>query len=184
MSDELLASDADRERAVARLRDASAEGRLTLDELVDRTGSAYAARTHGDLERVTAGLPAATAPSSPSAARSGGTRFVVALFAPVRRRHRWRLGRRTYVFSLFAPTFFELGEATLEVDEAVITVLSVFAPVNITAPPRADLELNVFTLFAPVLERGDEHVPAPGGPRIRVRGLALFGPVFVKYARS
>jgi len=33
MSDEILASDDDREQAVARLRDASTEGRLTLDEL-------------------------------------------------------------------------------------------------------------------------------------------------------
>ena len=57
MSDELRTSDAERETAVARLRDASAEGRLTLDELALRTGSAYAARTHGELASVTADLP-------------------------------------------------------------------------------------------------------------------------------
>jgi len=46
----------------------------------------------------------------------------------VHRRKRWRLGRRTLVVSLFAPTFFDLGAATLESDDARITVFSVFAP--------------------------------------------------------
>ena len=37
------ASDAERERAVGRLREAATEGRLTLEELADRTGLAYGA---------------------------------------------------------------------------------------------------------------------------------------------
>jgi len=59
VTDDLRASDAEREQAVARLREASAEGRLTLDELVARTGVALEARTRGDLEHVTADLPSA-----------------------------------------------------------------------------------------------------------------------------
>ena len=62
MSDETFASDAERELAVGRLREASAEGRLTLEELSARTDAAYAARTHGELVQVTAGLPALGAP--------------------------------------------------------------------------------------------------------------------------
>jgi hypothetical protein len=45
----MRASDAERERAVARLRDAAAAGRLTIDELDERTAVAYAARTVGEL---------------------------------------------------------------------------------------------------------------------------------------
>ena len=65
MTDELLASDAEREQAVVRLRDASTEGRLTLDELAQRTGDAYAARTQHELVKLTSDLPAvqARAPS-------------------------------------------------------------------------------------------------------------------------
>jgi hypothetical protein len=176
MSDDLLASDAEREQTVARLREASAEGRLTLDELVERTSSAYTARTHGELERATAGLPA------PSAARAhaGQTRLVLALFAPVRRSHRWRLGRRTYVVSLFAPTSFELGGATLEGDDAEIVVFSVFAPISVSAPRGLDVETDVTAVFGPVIERGDEQA-LPGAPRIRITGLSVFAPVFVKH---
>jgi len=181
MNEELRASDHERELAVARLRDASAEGRLTLDELMERSETAYAARTHGDLVKVTADLPQQP-PTRP--VRAGRTRFVVAIFAPVRRRNRWKLGRRTYVFSLFAPTFFELGDASLEEDEATITVLSIFAPVNVTAPPQVDLETNVLAIFAPIQERGESAAPSPHAPRIRINGLALFAPVFVKFGRS
>jgi hypothetical protein len=177
MSDDLLASDAEREHTVARLREASAEGRLTLDELVERTTTAYAARTHGELERATAGLPA----PPPTPARGGQTRLVLALFAPVRRSHRWQLGRRTYVVSLFAPTSFELGGATLEGDDAEIVVFSVFAPVSVTAPREIAVETEVTTVFGPLIERGEERAPLPGAPRIRITGLSVFAPVFVKH---
>ena len=71
MSGELekRASDAEREQTVARLRDASAEGRLTLEELAERTTLAYRASTHAELEPLTADLPAAAAPLTAPAAR-------------------------------------------------------------------------------------------------------------------
>jgi hypothetical protein len=40
---DLLASDAERERAVARLRRGASEGRLTVDELDERCARAYSA---------------------------------------------------------------------------------------------------------------------------------------------
>ena len=57
MPPEGRASDAERELVVARLRDACAEGRLTVDELADRIAAAYAARTYAELDPLTADLP-------------------------------------------------------------------------------------------------------------------------------
>lgn len=57
-----LAGSADRERAVGVLRAAFTEGRLTQDELDDRVGRAYAARTYGDLWALIADLPAGPLP--------------------------------------------------------------------------------------------------------------------------
>jgi hypothetical protein len=51
------ASDAEREAVADRLRAASAEGRLEPDELDERVGRVYAARTHGELATVTEDLP-------------------------------------------------------------------------------------------------------------------------------
>ena len=74
-----LASNADRERIVARLAEAHVEGRLTVEELDELTGRAHAARTVQDLDVVVAGLPRSPAvapPAAPPAARpdrySGG----------------------------------------------------------------------------------------------------------------
>ena len=53
-----LAASADRERAVGVIRAGFAEGRLSQDELDDRVGQAYSARTYGELWTLTADLPA------------------------------------------------------------------------------------------------------------------------------
>ena len=54
---EVLASDAEREAAVERLRSGAGEGRLEHEELERRVHAAYTARTRSDLDAVTADLP-------------------------------------------------------------------------------------------------------------------------------
>lgn len=53
----LLASDAERDAAVERLRQGAAEGRLSADELEERVERAFRARTHGELDAILADLP-------------------------------------------------------------------------------------------------------------------------------
>jgi Domain of unknown function (DUF1707) len=60
------ASDADREEVAERLRDATAEGRLTADELDERLEALYAARTYGELDALVADLPARSSPGGGS----------------------------------------------------------------------------------------------------------------------
>jgi hypothetical protein len=55
-----LAGDDDRERASASLREHFVRGRLTLDELSERTELALRARSHGELRRSLNGLPQLT----------------------------------------------------------------------------------------------------------------------------
>ena len=55
---DLRASDADRERTVAALRHHAAIGRLTIDELDERSERAYAATTLRELGALQADLPA------------------------------------------------------------------------------------------------------------------------------
>jgi hypothetical protein len=57
-NDRIRASDADRERITARLRDHFAEGRLTREELDERVTAALKAKTLGDLRPLMADLPA------------------------------------------------------------------------------------------------------------------------------
>jgi hypothetical protein len=75
----LRASDADRERFVEALRQHHADGRLTTEELTERTGRAYTARTLGDLDALATDLPpigpaAATGQAVPPARARGRAR--------------------------------------------------------------------------------------------------------------
>src|SRR5215472_17052274 len=53
----IRASDADRDRTAALLREHLAAGRLTSEEFNERLDKAYAARTMGDLDELLADLP-------------------------------------------------------------------------------------------------------------------------------
>lgn len=54
--DELLASDADRDRVVDLLSEAFSQGRLSSEELEQRSGTALSARSYGELDEVLRGL--------------------------------------------------------------------------------------------------------------------------------
>jgi Domain of unknown function (DUF1707)/2TM domain len=64
------ASDAEREATVALLREHGAAGRLGVDELEQRVGAAYEARTRGDLAALVADLPSAPARRTRPAGRN------------------------------------------------------------------------------------------------------------------
>jgi hypothetical protein len=62
--DRMRAADTDRERVAELLRSAHAEGRLELAEYDARIQQAWAARTYGELDPLTADLPAGREESS------------------------------------------------------------------------------------------------------------------------
>jgi len=61
----LRACHADREQVIGVLKAAFVQGRLGTDELDARVGQALAARTHADLAKLTADLPAGPAAAEP-----------------------------------------------------------------------------------------------------------------------
>ena len=70
----LRAGDADRERTADELRRAHGDGRIDSDELAERIGRCYEARTFGDLERLTSDLVAPERRGSPQRFDRGGHR--------------------------------------------------------------------------------------------------------------
>lgn len=84
------ASDADREQVAEALRRHLVEGRLTTDELSERMETVFAARTHGELVRVTDDLPDLPPPADEarrrrrvSALRNAGFRAHLTAYAVV-----------------------------------------------------------------------------------------------------
>ena len=69
----MRASDHDRQQVVERLRAGMEDGRLQMEEYVERVGRAYQAVTYGDLAPLDADLPALTREQRPSAPRAAAT---------------------------------------------------------------------------------------------------------------
>ena len=79
-------SDADRDRAIAELSEHFQAGRLTAEELEDRTGRALQARTAGELAELFTDLPrrqAAVTGTAPTPARAGSFRPARVPTAPI-----------------------------------------------------------------------------------------------------
>jgi DUF1707 SHOCT-like domain/Cell wall-active antibiotics response LiaF, C-terminal len=176
MSEELdkRASDTEREQVVVRLRDASAEGRLTLEELADRTALAYRASSHAELEPLTADLPAASPPS-----RRKPARWLGVVIGDVRRAGRWRIGEKTHVVMGIGDCDLDLRNAELESDEVTLTISQIIGDATIVVPRHVDVELSGFFLIGAKSLDDAEEEPPPFAPRIHVRAFGLIGEVKV-----
>jgi hypothetical protein len=179
---ELRVSDADREAAVARLRVAGGEGRLTLEELAERVELADAARTRGDLDALTADLPVGYAAPVPPAERKPRG-WIVAVMGGAERKGRWRPALRTIVVTVMGGAELDLREAELA-DEIAITAITVMGGIGIAVPDGVSVELSGFALMGANGGPRDKVPPLPNAPVIRVRAYALMGGVSIERKRS
>jgi hypothetical protein len=181
---ELRVSDADREATVVRLREAGGEGRLTLEELADRVERADAARTRGDLDALTADLPAASpsaslAPAAPRKER----RWVVAIMGGEQRKGRWRPSRRTNAIAVMGGVDIDLREAELA-DGAEILAIPIMGAVTVTVPEGVSVEMSGFALMGGNAGPDDKVLPLPNAPVVRVRAFSLMGGVVVERKKA
>jgi hypothetical protein len=173
---ELRLSDAEREAAVVRLREACAEGRLTLAEFSQRADNAYAARTAAELEPVVGDLPAVAAPS-----RKHPRRFVLGLFGGPTLNGRWRVARRLFAFCVFAGVDLDLRRAELSDPVVTIYLLTLFGGADVYVPRGVEVDLRGFAVFGGNDESGDEGEIGPGAPLVRVIALTVFGGADVRH---
>jgi hypothetical protein len=173
MSGELekRASDEEREQAISRLRDASAEGRLTLEELADRAALAYRAQSQAELARLTEDLPA----TPPPASRRKPVRWGGVMIGDVRRTGRWRIRDRTHVVMGIGDCHLDLRTAELDGDEVTITISQIIGDTTVVVPRHVDVELSGFFLIGDKSLRGSEEDLPPAAPRVHVRAFGLIG---------
>ena len=168
---DVRASDAERERVAASLREHCAAGRLTLEELSARLDEAYRARTGGELEAALRELPV----EATIRPRRSPKRFSIAIFGGVERKGRWRVPRRSFALSLFGGADLDLRHAEIDSDVVTIFVVDVFGATDLYVPEGVEVDVGSFALFGGVDEHGRDAPPRLGSPLVRVRVLALFG---------
>lgn len=191
----LRASDEDRDQVAEALREAAADGRLTLTELDERIEQLYAARTYGDLEPVVHDLPGVRLPGesqrsstvvpkpdSSAPDRVGGRATgnqAVAVFSGAERSGEWVVASEFNAVAVFGGVELDLSEATLESSDTVIRAVAVFGGVDITVPEDIRVVVDGNGVFGGYGDQTKSQ-PAEGAPVIRVTGAAVFGGVNVK----
>jgi len=174
------ASDSDRDEVVKALRDHCVAGRLTLDEFSERTGSALAARTRGELDAVLADLPSLSQPPAEVVRQRRPRRWIVAVMGETESKLRWRLGGHTAVIAVMGQCHIDLSGAEIDGPEVVITALGIMGQIDIVAPEGIDVEVTGLSLMG---RRSIAIRDVPllrGSPRILVRAFPIMGEVNVK----
>ncbi|ANH38481.1 hypothetical protein I601_2053 [Nocardioides dokdonensis FR1436] len=185
----LRVSHADRERVAEVLREAAGDGRLDLDELDERLGLTWQAKTYADLVPITVDLQAGGALTSPppgpgsrAPVPTTGHASSTAILGDCKRRGVWRVPAQHTAFTLMGSVLLDLREAVLESRETAITANAVMGEVKILVPAH----VHVVVDGTPILGdfgQGKDKVPAELGadsPTVRVRGMALMGSVQVQ----
>lgn len=166
------ASDADREAALARLRAATVEGRLTVDELGERAERVEAAVTQRELARVTRDLPVAPAALLDDLPERRRERAVL---SSLRRTGRWTPARRTRYTAILGSVDVDLRRATLPGPELDIELVSLLGTARLRVPPGVDVEVTGGGLLCSRDVRVDAEPAPPGAPLVRVRTRGLLG---------
>jgi hypothetical protein len=167
----LRSSDADREQTVTLLREHSVEGRLTLEELTERIGAAYRARTKTELDELVRDLPATGAPA---AVTRKATRFVFSIFGSSERDGRIRVHQRVRCVTVFGNVDLDLRQATLEGEVVTIAAFGLFGAIDVYVPEGVEVDLHGFALFGHKRANGNRPATAPRNashPRLRSLGV-------------
>src|SRR3954447_23960569 len=172
---DVLVSDAEREHAVIALRDATVEGRLTLDEFSDRVGRAELARTSTDLEAVLQGLPAAGS-AADAPARHG------AVSSRRRRAGRWELAPQSSVRCIGATVDLDLGHATLGARDTTLNVRNWFGTITIIVPRGVDVSVDGSGPLGTREIHLPDAGPVPDAPRLRIHTKGVGGTLRIRSA--
>jgi hypothetical protein len=175
-SDESLrVSDAERDVTLRTLGDHAAVGRLTLDELEERSGRALVAKTRGELAALTTDLPAGGVQpgGSPALARDARpkrpVRWMVSIMSGSHRRGRFRAVGSINAVAIMGGDEIDLRDAEIEGGELTLNLFALMGGANIYVPDSVDLDVGGFSLMGGHEEVGREITPRPGAPLIRIR---------------
>jgi len=197
----LRASNADREAVANVLHTSLAEGRLTVAELQERLDVVYASKTLAELEPVTRDLPghAELMPllqveppvpvSKPSLSKSvpgaavakiGGTptsSLAIGFWSGATRSGPWVVPTQFTALAVMGGVDIDLTQATFAEREVTITAVAIMGGIDIVVPDDITVVCNGFGFMGAFEDTAHVQGGGPGGPVVRVNGLAVMGGV-------
>ncbi len=174
--DSLRVSDAERDQTLHVLGDHAAVGRLTLDELEERSSRALTAKTRGELATLTGDLPAEHDQDRPAPAPAKKpVRWMVAVLSSSQRRGRFRAVGRINSIAVLGSEEIDLREAEIEGGELTLNLVALMGEATIYVPDSVELDVGGFSLMGEHTEIGADRPPRPGAPVVRLRTWYLMG---------
>ena len=172
----IRASDAERDATVVRLREAMAEGRMTLDDFSQRTDTALSALTRDQLAAVVADLP--VNPGYTSA--DFPTPWLIGVMGSAKRSGRWRVGHELHAVSVMGECKIDLRGAVIDAPVITIDALAIMGTVEVIVPEGVEVSLEgVAIMGSKELQMSDTPIGL-GAPLVRVTGLCLMGEIKVR----
>ncbi len=177
------ASDADRDRVLKILSDATADGRLSVEEHHDLMTQTLHAKTRGELEVITTDLcpyeEPAPAPATHVVARTASRRGMLAVFAARTRKGSWQVPTEFHVNAIFGGIELDFRDAQFDAPEVLCVANSIFGEIEITVPDW----VRVIDEGTAIFGAREESGASSGTPTVtlRMKGLSAFGAVEVKH---
>jgi hypothetical protein len=174
---DLRASDSDRDRVVAMLGEALADGRISHEEHAERMPLALSARTLGELAALTRDL---AAPEHQPLRLDGG-QPVTALFTGAHRSGRWVVPPALTCVATFGEVVLDFTEAILQDRHVVVTVYALFGKVRLIVPAGVEVVMSGNNILGRQRGGTARRVPTSSDiPVIEVRGQVAASEVLAR----
>lgn len=187
MQDEnLRIGDAEREQAIAVLRQAAEDGRLTVSEYTTRLDVVLTARTWADLQAVIRDIAPASTPllaPAPAAAPAVGLarlESATAILSGTNRTGPLLVGNKVEVVSILGECKLDLRDAEFTANEVLINATVVMGSLEIMVPPGVPVQFDETLILAENKESRTQRDAPPRYPVICIAGINLMGSIHVK----
>lgn len=177
-----------RDEKILELCDHFTAGNLEAEELEALIDAAHAADAIGELDALTAGLPALVGRDGPDAgvalAPAGSVRdhaAVLAVMSGVERKGAWVPARQNYVVALMGGVELDFREARMPAGVTEVYVLALMGGVEILVPPGLRVESSGIGIMGGFDHAGGADPPTDvETPILRISGAGVMGGVEIR----
>jgi len=180
-ADTARAADADREAVAEKLRVAAVEGRIDFEELDERLGQAFSARTYRQLRALVADLPVQPAALAEQVAVPDSETLVLKTTAPnIKQSGRWAVPRRITAETTSGFITIDFTQATCAHREVAVEAVTRTGWIRLILPEGWAARVGPSSSNTSHITNKAPETADPGAPTVVVTGHPLSGYIRIR----